>query len=151
MLGCGNSTLSVDMYNDGYHNILNIDYSEVVISQMQAQDTESKMQWKVMDIRDMKEIEDQSVDIAIDKGTMDALMCEKGDVWNPSEELKRNVKGEVDEVFRILKPGGKFIYVTFGQPHFRKIHLERQGWTLKYETIGDLFHYFVYVMEKTVM
>lgn len=25
MLGCGNSTLSRDMYDDGYHNILNID------------------------------------------------------------------------------------------------------------------------------
>lgn len=28
MLGCGNSTLSRDMYDDGYHNILNIDVNE---------------------------------------------------------------------------------------------------------------------------
>ena len=29
MLGCGNSTLSRDMYDDGYTNILNIDVSLV--------------------------------------------------------------------------------------------------------------------------
>ncbi|TIB95233.1 hypothetical protein E3Q18_03872 [Wallemia mellicola] len=36
MLGCGNSTLSRDMYDDGYHNILNIDhqYSPVCIEKM---------------------------------------------------------------------------------------------------------------------
>ena len=35
MLGCGNSTLSEDMYNDGYKNILNVDFSETVIEKMQ--------------------------------------------------------------------------------------------------------------------
>ncbi|KAF8916177.1 hypothetical protein CPB85DRAFT_1273425 [Mucidula mucida] len=34
MLGCGNSTLSQDMYDDGYRNIVNVDYSAVVIDQM---------------------------------------------------------------------------------------------------------------------
>lgn len=34
MLGCGNSTLSRDMYDDGYRNIANVDYSSVVIEKM---------------------------------------------------------------------------------------------------------------------
>jgi len=34
ILGCGNSTLSEDMYDDGYKNIVNVDYSPVVIENM---------------------------------------------------------------------------------------------------------------------
>ena len=32
--GCGNSTLSEEMYKDGYTNITSIDYSSVVIENM---------------------------------------------------------------------------------------------------------------------
>jgi SAM-dependent methyltransferase len=100
-----------------------------------------------MDIRDLK-FEDGSFDIAIDKGTMDALMCDRGDVWNPSEELIKTVAEEVDEVVRVLKVGGKFLYITFGQPHFRKRHLERPCWTVETSTLGVAFHYFFYHMIK---
>ena len=31
ILGCGNASFSEDMYDDGFHNIFNIDISEVVI------------------------------------------------------------------------------------------------------------------------
>jgi len=34
VLGCGNSRLSDEMYDDGYTRITNIDYSAVVIDQM---------------------------------------------------------------------------------------------------------------------
>lgn len=33
-----------------------------------------------MDVRDL-EFDDASFDVAIDKGTMDAMMTAKGDVW----------------------------------------------------------------------
>lgn len=33
-----------------------------------------------MDVRDLK-FDDASFDVAIDKGTMDAMMTSKGDVW----------------------------------------------------------------------
>ncbi|RUS15305.1 S-adenosyl-L-methionine-dependent methyltransferase [Endogone sp. FLAS-F59071] len=112
MLGCGNSTLSEDMYDDGYKNITNIDFSTVVIENMRTRCVDRpEMQWVEMDIRDLK-FDDNSFDIVIDKGTMDALMCDRGDVWSPDEELIRTVKEEVDEVVRVLKPVGKFIYIT---------------------------------------
>lgn len=42
--------------------------------------------------------------LSMHKGTMDALMCDRGDVWSPDEELIRTVKEEVDEVVRwVLK------------------------------------------------
>ncbi|KAG2186614.1 hypothetical protein INT44_002838 [Umbelopsis vinacea] len=149
MLGCGNSTLGEDMYDDGYKNITNIDYSATVIKQMAERCVDRpEMKWLEMDIRDLK-FEDQSFDIVIDKGTMDALMCDRGDVWDPSPELIQEVKAEVDEVTRVLKVGGKFIYITFGQPHFRKRHLERDCWDgIKVSTLGDAFHYFIYEMTK---
>jgi hypothetical protein len=81
-------------------------------------------------------------------GTMDALMCDRGDVWDPSEELINDVKGEVDEVQRTLKAGGTFLYITFGQPHFRKRHLQRDCWDIDTKTMGDAFHYFFYTMVK---
>lgn len=34
MLGCGNSLLSENLYEEGYHYITNIDFSQVVIQQM---------------------------------------------------------------------------------------------------------------------
>ncbi|KAG0222933.1 hypothetical protein BGW41_005788 [Actinomortierella wolfii] len=109
MLGCGNSTLSEDMYDDGYKNIVNIDYSKVVIEKMAAKCADRVgMEWLEMDIRDLK-FDNDSFDIVIDKGTMDALMCDRGDVWNPSEELIKTVAMEVDEVVRVLKTGGKFL------------------------------------------
>ena len=102
-----------------------------------------------MNVQDLHQIGNESFDIAIDKGTMDALMCEKGDVWEPSAKLIHDVKLEVDEVVRVLKPGGKFIYVSFGQPHFRRRHLERAGiWDIEVLKIGDSFHYFIYIMKK---
>ncbi|KAI9282622.1 S-adenosyl-L-methionine-dependent methyltransferase [Sporodiniella umbellata] len=148
MLGCGNSTLGEDMYLDGYKNITNIDYSKTVIENMKTRCSDKpEMTWLEMDIRDLK-FENESFDIVIDKGTMDALMCDRGDVWDPSEELIREVKGEVDEVERVLKVQGIFLYITFGQPHFRKRHLQRDCWTIDIKTMGEAFHYFFYTMLK---
>ncbi|CDH51270.1 s-adenosyl-l-methionine-dependentmethyltransferase [Lichtheimia corymbifera JMRC:FSU:9682] len=148
MLGCGNSTLGEDMYKDGYKNITNIDYSATVIENMKKRCADMpEMKWLEMDIRDLK-FPDQSFDVVIDKGTMDALMCDRGDVWDPSPELIADVKGEVDEVERVTKVGGVFLYITFGQPHFRKRHLARDCWDIEIKTLGEAFHYFFYIMRK---
>ena len=100
-----------------------------------------------MNVLDLK-FPDDSFDVAIDKGTMDALMVEVKDVWNPPETVVQNVLLELSEVYRVLKPGGRFVYITFGQPHFRRRYLERFSWHLKIDTIGDGFQYFVYIMTK---
>ncbi|EFP81061.1 hypothetical protein PGT21_008826 [Puccinia graminis f. sp. tritici] len=150
MLGCGNSSLSKDMYDSGFHRIANVDFSQVLIDRMRSQHSEKcpEMTWIQADVRHLP-FPDSSFDAAIDKGTMDALMCAKGDVWDPPKEVVENCKMEVDEVARILKPGGVFIYITFGQPHFRKTHLQRPGiWSVEVIELGDMFHYYFYVMKK---
>ena len=35
-MGAGNSLLSEDMYQEGYRNIANIDFSEIVVDDMQT-------------------------------------------------------------------------------------------------------------------
>lgn len=74
-LGCGNGALTEDMYDDGYTNITNIDISSVVINQMAERNKERRgMRYEVGDVTNMK-YEDNSFDVAIDKSTIDALLC----------------------------------------------------------------------------
>ena len=49
-----------------------------------------------------------------------------------------------------MKQNGKFISITFHQPHFRKLIYakEKYDWSISQFTIGETFHYFVYVMTK---
>ncbi|KAG8920843.1 hypothetical protein FRC00_009453 [Tulasnella sp. 408] len=118
-----------------------------------------------MDVRELA-FENDSFDIAIDKGlihpsasevgeakpalsragTMDAMMAVKGDVWNPPPQVVDDCTKEIDEAIRVLRPGGTFIYLTFGQPHFRKRFLTREGTTLEIKQLGDAFHYYLYVL-----
>ena len=77
ILGCGNADFSEDLYDAGYQNIINVDISPVVIDQMKERNRESRpiMEWLVMDITDMSYFESNTFDVAIDKSTIDALLC----------------------------------------------------------------------------
>ncbi|KAJ4498978.1 S-adenosyl-L-methionine-dependent methyltransferase [Lentinula lateritia] len=148
MLGCGNSKLSEDMYDDGYHNIVNTDYSSIIIEKMKQRhgDARPQMEWHEMDVRDL-EFDDSSFDVAIDKGTMDAMMTAKGDIWNPPQQVVDDCTREVREVIRTLrKEMGVFIYLTFGQPHFRKRYLTVPGTKLEIRELGEAFHYYLYIL-----
>jgi len=137
------------MYDDGYKNITNIDFSPVVIESMRARNhSRPEMQWLVMDIRDLT-FEDETFDVVIDKGAMDAMMTAKGDVWDPPQETIDNCTKEVDEILRVLRKGsGTFLYLTFGQPHFRRRYLTRPDTTLEIQQIGDAFHYYMYILRS---
>ncbi|PPQ72317.1 hypothetical protein CVT26_007274 [Gymnopilus dilepis] len=149
MLGCGNSRLSEDMWEDGYRNIINIDYSSVLIEQMKKRHSAPRpeMEWHEMDVRNLS-FEDGTFDVAIDKGTMDAMMTAKGDVWDPPQQVVDDCNKEVEETLRVLKDKGLFIYLTFGQPHFRRRYLQREGTTLEIKALGEAFHYYLYILRK---
>lgn len=81
-----------------------------------------------MDIRDLK-YEDGFFDIAIDKSTIDALLC--------GEHSFVNVAKMTKEVQRTLKEGGIYMIISYGQPENRIFHLEREhlGFELSVYTI----------------
>ncbi len=82
MLGCGNALLSEEMYDDGYKNIDNIDISPVVIEQMKSRNAaRPEMKFVVMDVRELK-FGDGTYDLAIDKSTIDALLCGDNAYYN---------------------------------------------------------------------
>lgn len=104
-----------------------------------------------MDVRRL-DLPDASVDIAIDKGTLDAFI--HGSLWDPPEDVRMNIGKYVDEVARVLKPGGLWLYITYRQPHFIKPLLTRENqWRVSAEILEDPdgtggFQYFGFVMEK---
>lgn len=69
------------MYDDGYHNIVNLDYSPVVIEKMRrANEQCAGMEWIVGDVRHLP-FDDESVDVCFDKATLDAMMTSEKDPW----------------------------------------------------------------------
>ena len=102
-----------------------------------------------MDIRNL-DLPEDSFDVAIDKGAMDALLAGVKDPWNPPEEITRDCVSEVKEVQRVLRKNSSsiFIYHTFGQPHFRRqiLNTDEENWELTVSEIGDWFSYFLYTL-----
>lgn len=108
---------------------------------------------------------DGEVDVAFDKGTMDAMIW--GSPWSPPEEVLENtgryvrevscflpmlnrtlgameVEGVADidfwwQVHRVLKDDGVFLYVTYRQPHFIRPLLLGRGveWEVEMEVLGE--------------
>ena len=126
ILGCGNSPFSFDLYNDGYKNITNIDYSANVIENMINKDkdmyggTEPMMTWKVVNMIHMDEFSNESFDVVVDKAGIDAILTNEGDVWNPNEQVIEDVFQVCSHISRMLSNNGYFLSVSFMQPHFRK-------------------------------
>jgi EEF1A lysine methyltransferase 4 len=123
IVGCGNSTFSADLYDDGFHNIVNIDFSKIVIDRMaEANKSRPHMTWLEMDMCDLK-FDDSSFDVVIDKATMDALLVDEGSVWDPETHIITSVDKMCRDISRVLSTQGVFLQISFSQPHFRTKYL----------------------------
>lgn len=181
VVGCGNSPFSADLYDAGYTNIVNIDYSATVIQHMQEKHAvdRSLMQWRVMDMTDLSSFSDASFDVVLDKAAMDALLTKEGDVWHPDPACVEAVNQMCSEVARVLTPTqGTFVQISLSPPHFRKKYLLHQhssvvtessveeddddsaqwwNWTLHTEPAGrpedtaGCFGHYLYVLRKRRM
>lgn len=92
-----------------------------------------------MDARDLKYPE-REFDVVIDKGTLDAILC--------GSESAKNAASMLMEVHRVLKRGGLFFLITYGQPMARLPYLERPKytWTVYHQLIGK--SKYMYIMKK---
>ena len=108
IVGCGNSSLSADLYDDGYRSNTSIDISEVAIKKMiskyKCNGLRPEMVFEVMDIFKMK-YDDEQFNAVLDKGTLDAL----------SSDLNLDIEAMFTEIGRVLKPLGRYICVSLLQ------------------------------------
>ncbi|XP_028797220.1 EEF1A lysine methyltransferase 4-like [Neltuma alba] len=116
--------MSEDMVQDGYEDIMNIDISAVAIDMMKKKfEYIPQLKYMQMDVRDMSFFPDDSFDGVIDKGTLDSLMCGTDAPISAAQMLA--------EVCRLLKPGGTYLLITYGDPTVRMPHLRRRMYNWK--------------------
>jgi hypothetical protein len=90
-------TVPYDLLSRGYTNQLCVDFSSVVVDLMKSRHTDKpQVEWKVGDVRAMTDIDSKSVDVAFDKGTLDAMIY--GSPWSPPEEVMDNSGKYISEV-----------------------------------------------------
>jgi len=150
IVGCGNSELSARLYESGYHNIVNVDFSETCIeNQRRRHQHMPDMTWQVMNMLNL-EFGNSSFDVVVDKAAMDALVVDEGDPWNPKQSVRDEVRTMMQQISRVLKPAGKLLQISFQQPHFRRAYVAKDeyGWGFEVQTFGDGLGYFFYVMRK---
>lgn len=173
VVGCGNSTFSADLYDDGFRNITNIDYSANVVQAMAAKHSIARpeMLWIEMNMLKLS-FDTASFDVVIDKAAMDAIMVDEGDLWHPKEECIQSAHDMCIGIARVLTERGIHLQISFAQPHFRTKYLKgdryRQDntvnpystslgvsevypWDLQYETIAvekGCLDSFLYIMRK---
>ncbi|KAH9890176.1 S-adenosyl-L-methionine-dependent methyltransferase [Xylariomycetidae sp. FL2044] len=151
-LGSGDSTIPADLWERGYKNQLCVDFSTVVLDAMAQRHRDKEgIEWKHADVRNMSDVPTASVDVAFDKGTMDAMI--HGSPWSPPDDVFENTGSYIQEVLRVLKPDGKFLYVTYRQPHFIKplFNRDKADWDIELEELGgtgSTFSYYAFTLRK---
>lgn len=140
VVGCGNSPVSEHMYQDGFTNLVSIDYSSVVIAKMKQQTP--FLDFQEMDCQRMT-FKDEEFDFILDKGTLDAILC--------GTDSKKNGESMIAEVYRVLKTGGVFVVVTYGKADTRMSYLQKIkfSWKITQHTLpAQNTSQFMYVMRK---
>jgi len=124
-IGSGNSEVSERLYDDVKMptDITNVDFSKASVQAMRERNIGRElMTWHHMDVKELDEqvCPDETFDIVFDKGCLDCMTAGEGSA--------RNVDLVLHQVQRVLKPGGKYIMVTFGNPDTRNPYLDNPGY-----------------------
>ncbi|KAF7690170.1 hypothetical protein HF521_011974 [Silurus meridionalis] len=116
VVGCGNSELSEQLYDVGYHHLTNIDISETVVAHMNQRNVQRRPDLTFHQVDATQTgYESGSFQAALDKGTLDAMASEEEGI----------VAGRMlAEVGRVLAVGGRYVCVTLAQEHVIKMAVE---------------------------
>lgn len=128
VVGCGNSRVSEELYDDGYQTIMSIDSSNTVIKQMKDKykDRNPNFIFTQMDVRGM-DFRDRQFDFVLDKGLFETILC--------GEMSAKNIQKSVSEIHRCLKPGGVYCMISAGSPELRLHYLKKPiyDWVISIE------------------
>ena len=122
------------MYDRGWRNITNIDFSATCIEQGRPLSADRPgVEWLVMDACSLT-FADATFDAAVDKGTLDAIACSEAFDWF----LPRMARS----IVRVLRPGGTWICVSFTPPSIALPLLEEcSGWRVEVEMLDSFWMY----------
>jgi ubiquinone/menaquinone biosynthesis C-methylase UbiE len=152
LVGIGNSVFGEEMVEDQWPGVIvAVDYAKSVIQQMRARAEEKnisdKLIYQEMDCRKMT-FPNESFDVVIDKGTMDAICC--------GHAYKENIAAMEREISRVLVPGGVYIVFSYGKPVTRLEYMNHPEYN--WDVSAELFinphssppgnEYFIYTMIK---
>lgn len=144
VLGCGSSQLPEQLREKGMANVLCIDHSTTVISFQNARYANlSGLQFFAMDVRKMDRFPDGSFDLVIDKACLDAIFCS---FCSYNDVLTAN-----SEIYRVLKPQGRFFCLSHGSPGCRLLHFQHPclRWNVEHSIIPSMTGIHLYVCTKT--
>lgn len=154
IIGCGNSQLSEEMKKDGFGCVTSIDFSRVVIQQMQNKYGPNSN----YDVADVKKLPypDNSFGVIVCKGTMDSILCGSGSL--------NDIRSTMLECSRVLNNYGALVIITYGPPVDRMVYIEDEvfGWSIDvhtvpkqriigsdaYETMNSSKDHYVYICRK---
>jgi len=109
VVGCGNSSLSAEMYDAGMKDIVNVDYSEGVIEEMRSKNAAREgMTWVAGDAR-ATGLDGGAMSLVVDKGTLDAMLPEA------TAEAAEGAASMLAESVRVLGAGGRYACVSLLQ------------------------------------
>jgi EEF1A lysine methyltransferase 4 len=79
-----------------------------------------------MDIIEPNEIVEESFNCVIDKGTFDCIACAE-------DGLQKKIEQMLENIYRILSPGGSYICISRGPPETRLVYLHSQTSRVKWK------------------
>jgi ubiquinone/menaquinone biosynthesis C-methylase UbiE len=147
--GCGSSNMLEDMAADGFERLIGVDYSRVVLSQMEVRCEDlPQVSFQLGTVEDL-DYPSGFFEAIIDKALFDSIAC--------SEEGKIKIAQYVNEVERILTETGIFIVISNSNPSVMLNYLEQYDieeanytpWYIEVQAVG-MFFSITYVSKRSL-
>eukprot|EP00375_Theileria_parva_P001162 XP_763833.1 hypothetical protein [Theileria parva strain Muguga] len=112
-IGCGSSTLGIDLFNSGIESVINADFSESCINLMRAK--YPHLTYILLDALDIgKNFSENFFDLIIDKGCLDSILCH--------ENYREKVQKVLENFYTCLKDEGYLIVISGGNSEERLMY-----------------------------
>jgi ubiquinone/menaquinone biosynthesis C-methylase UbiE len=104
-IGCGTSELCEELWDMGFRDVTGLDNQQAAIDYCRKRQGDRQINFVVGDMTKLP-FEDKSVDVVMDKGALDALVCRGG------EDLSKCAA----EMWRVMKPANSLLIVLSNAP-----------------------------------